>query len=201
LPQLTNDEEFEEIEVDDSIIIGAKLFSMSFSNNTIIRSPTTIASSAQSTTIANTGTISGMSIMSHGAGYSLPPSVTIGPSLGPSIFKPNVFGMITGQTGYIGSTSKTAPPNYQTIVNGDFILVGQDGTKINLGDALRALIEQTKTIIPDYKLIDKYPSLADAWEEYKSELHKNISSPELQSMLENYKMIASIVKASDVGEN
>jgi hypothetical protein len=183
---------------------------MPFSNNTFTSSLTSVSlgspgrlsgggggggstvGSATPLTISSSS-ISSINLISSGAGYVSSPAITLS-GLG-------IYSGATGITGAKGATGATGATGLysQTVFNSDVILISRDGTQINLGDTLRAIIDQSGFIIPNYKLIDKYPSLTDAWSEYKSEVQKNLKSPELQSAIENYKMIASIVKASDEG--
>lgn len=149
-------------------------------------STTSSRTSSVNTNITST-VVTGMSIINPGAGYTSSPAMTIG----------NVAWGPTGATGWAGISGLST----RTQFNCDVVIIDNNNNEINVGDTLRALIEHTGIVVPNFKLVDKYPSLANAWNEYKSELHKNMNSPELQSALENYKMIASIVKANDVGEN
>jgi hypothetical protein len=124
--------------------------------------------------------INSVSISTPGRGYTSAPSMGISNNIFPS----------TG----ISTTGAL-------YVSDEIIIKTVDGREIKVGNMLCTIIDQLELLIPDQKLIATYPSLKNAWDEYKKELNRNFKTPKIQAAIDNYKMIAALVKVEESGEH
>ena len=153
--------------------------------------------------------ISNVQVTSPGSGYttSTVSLVGSGGSAGTLLANTNQWSTSSMITGIVspgcglssGNNWQATPPTPSFVeITGDLIISDISGNKINVSDVLKSILEHNIFLIPNYEMLKKYPSLNDAWNEYKQTLQKNIMQPDLQSAIENYKMIESLVKIDNI---
>jgi len=121
----------------------------------------------------NKSGISDITVTNAGSGYYSPSTVTLSNS----------------------STSYNIIPDTSYVTAG-LVITLSDSRSLNVGDTLEQIIECFGIVIPDKNLIEKYPALKEAYDEYKHQLIKTLSSlnPNLKSAFDSYDMIEKLVK-------
>ena len=84
-------------------------------------------------------------------------------------------------------------------IGGDISIVTKKGTLIYVGEMIDRMMARLGMIDPDYELMEKYPSVKAAYEEYEKEFAIALSKqfPDLKAAIDSYNMIISLVKADN----
>lgn len=141
-------------------------------------------------TSTTTGTITSIGITGGGSGYTTAPVAT---------FSAGSILMASGGGGG-GGSAWSQTPQIMTVQN-ELIIYTGDGGSVRVAETLTNIMDLLGLLRPDTHLIEKYPSLKSAWEDYRTELDKSFKSPELQAAINSYKMTAALVKADESGDS
>lgn len=104
-----------------------------------------------------------------------------------------------GSTGSIGIA--TSGVNFSDF-NNSIVVHTRDGRRIDVVDTIEKISNIIGLIIPQKHLIEKYPALKTAYDEYEKQLRMAFidSNPALKDAMESYKTMETILKNSDDDE-
>lgn len=110
-------------------------------------------------------------------------------------YVPSVYSGM-GITGSIGITTSSINFNDAIVVR------TREGKTIDVVDTIEKIANIIGLIIPQKGLIEKYPALKSAYDEYEKQLRLAFidSNPALKDALESYKTMETILKNSDSDE-
>lgn len=97
--------------------------------------------------------------------------------------------------------------NYNTLYNtvgmanvgSDISIFSKKGRIIYVGEMIDRIMARLGMIDPDHELMDKYPSVKAAYEEYEKEFAAALAKqfPDLKAAIDSYNMVVSLVKTDD----
>jgi hypothetical protein len=133
---------------------------------------------------------------------SIPNSITITPTshthwsyntTASTGYVPSIYSGM-GSTGAIGASGVN--------FNESIVVHTRDGKKIDVADTIEKIANIIGLIIPQKGLIEKYPALKSAYDEYEKQLSLAFidSNPVLKDAMESYKTMETILKNSDINE-
>ena len=94
------------------------------------------------------------------------------------------------------------PHNYNigaNIVGNDISIINKKGRLIYVGEMIDRIMARLGMIDPDQDLMEKYPAVKAAYEEYEKEFALALARqfPDLKAAIDSYNMMVSLVKADD----
>jgi hypothetical protein len=92
--------------------------------------------------------------------------------------------------------------NSHNTFDNDITMINSEGKIVSIKNSLKRIMEILGIIEPDYDLIDKYPAVKAAYEEYTNQLEKIMVEkfPELHQSIKSYKVITAIARADNSQE-
>lgn len=84
-------------------------------------------------------------------------------------------------------------------VGSDISIFSKKGRIIYVGEMIDRIMARLGMIDPDHELMDKYPSVKAAYEEYEKEFAAALAKqfPDLKAAIDSYNMVVSLVKTDD----
>jgi hypothetical protein len=79
----------------------------------------------------------------------------------------NVSSYTTGPTGTYTINVASSWPSYTTTVDNDLVVKRPGKNDLHVAKTLEALMERLAVIEPNFELMEKYPALREAYENYK----------------------------------
>ena len=138
-------------------------------------------------TMSSQSSLTGVTITNAGTGYISSPIAT--------------FSAAGGGGGGASIWTSSATTAQITSVHNELVIYTNNRESIRVAETLYSIMDLLGLLRPNTAMLEKYPSLQSAWDDYKIELNKSFKSPELQAAIESYKMIEALVKADENGDN
>jgi len=102
----------------------------------------------------------------------------------------------------VGSSSMNTNA-YSAVSDNDISIVCRDGSVLHVGETLSFIKKQLGMIDPDSNLMEKYPAVKSAYDDYQTEFAKMLSTvfPNLQAAIDSYNIVVSLVKIEEANAN